>query len=149
MLSMPNIGTILKTEISRVSKRDIRAQLRPIQAASSAHRKQLAALKKQVQQLERQLAALMRGSKKTNPAAEVEEEAKFRFTAKGLRSLRGRLGLSAADFGRLLQVGGQTIYNWENGKTSPRRAQVPVIAGLRKLGKRELKVRLEALGDGG
>lgn len=147
---MPNIALVLKTEISRLSKKEVRALLRPVQQVSSSQRKQLANLRKQVQQLERQVAALVRGAEKRRPepAAADEEGISFRFTAKGLRSLRGRLGLSAEDFGQLVQVGGQTIYNWESQKTTPRRAQVPAIAALRKIGKREARARLEALGQG-
>jgi len=56
--------------------------------------------------------------------------------------MRSRLDLSAADFGRLLNVGAQTIYNWETEKTKPRPAQLPAIAALRKIGKREARARL-------
>lgn len=104
-LTMSNIGAVLKGEISRVSKRATRAQLGPILQASSSQRKQLSALKKQVQHLERQVAALLRGTGKAVPVAETEEPVKFRFTAKGLRSLRRRLGLSAGEFGHLLASG--------------------------------------------
>jgi len=142
---MSNIGTVLKAEITRLSQKSVRANLRPIQQASSSHRSQLAALKKQVQQLERQVNALQRGIKKALPTPKADEGTKVRFTAKGLSSLRSRLGLSAAEFGQLLQVSAQTIYKWENKKASPRKAQIPAIAGLRKIGKREIKARLETL----
>jgi DNA-binding transcriptional regulator YiaG len=141
---MPNVGEVIKSEISRLSKRVVRQHIRPIQAATSGYRKQLSALKKQVQELEQQIAVLHRVSKKAQAAAPAEDDAQPRFTAKGLKSLRSRLGLSAAEFGRLVNVGAQTIYNWESEKTSPRPAQIPVIAGLRKIGKREARARLEA-----
>jgi len=38
----------------------------------------------------------------------------------------------------------QTIYNWESEKTKPQRTQVPAIAALRKIGKREARARLES-----
>ena len=145
---MPNVGQVLKSEISRLSKKEVRAHVGPVQSATRAHRKQLAALKKQVQQLERQIAALRRASAAKVPPAEGEVDTKLRFSAKGLRSLRNRLGLSAEEFGLLIEVSGQTVYNWENGKTVPRPAQLPGIAALRTVGKKEARTRLDALQSG-
>jgi DNA-binding transcriptional regulator YiaG len=140
---MPNVGEVLKSEISRLSKKTVRQHLTPVQAATNAHRKQLAALKKQVQQMAREITALRRASAKTAPVAEAEEtKGNNRFTAKGLRSLRKRLDLSAEEFGRLVSVGGQTVYNWESEKNTPRAAQIAAIAALRKIGKKEARARL-------
>jgi transcriptional regulator with XRE-family HTH domain len=55
------------------------------------------------------------------------------------------LGLSAKDFGKLIGVSSLTVYNWENGKSKPRRSQLPGIISVRGLGKREAIRRLEAL----
>jgi DNA-binding XRE family transcriptional regulator len=81
-------------------------------------------------------------------AAEVDAE-HVRFTAKGLRSQRKRLGLSAANYGKLVGVAGQTIYSWEQETSRPRKLQVARIAALRHLGKREAQVRLEQLRSAG
>ena len=72
----------------------------------------------------------------------------MRFTAKGLRSQRQRLELSAANYGKLIGVTGQTIYSWEGGISRPRKQQVARIASLRQLGKREAQARLEQLKGG-
>jgi DNA-binding transcriptional regulator YiaG len=141
---MPNIAALLKTEIARLSRKTLRQSLAPLQAASSSHRHQLAALKKQVQALEREVAALRKQAGKA-AAAPVEEgsEEKHRYSAKGLRSLRARLDLSAEDFGRLIDVSAQSVYNWEAEKTVPRQSQVAALAGLRGIGKKEARARLE------
>lgn len=140
---MPNFASALKSEISRLSTKAARQHVATVQSATSTLRKQVSALKKQLQTLEREVAALKRQGVRTKPDVTPEDESKARFTAKGLRSLRARLDLSAEEFGRLLDVGQQTIYNWESGKTQPRRAQVPAIAALRKIRKREARARLE------
>ena len=140
---MPNLASALKGEISRLSTKAARQYVAPVQSVTSALRKQVSVLKKQLQTLEREVAALKRQAARTRPDAVPEGDSKVRFTAKGLRSSRAWLGLSAEDFGRLLDVGQQTIYNWESEKTQPRRAQVPAIAALRKIGKREARARLE------
>ncbi len=142
---MPNVGAILKDEITRLSKRVVREHIDPIHSVTSAHRKQLAVLKKQVQQLQREIALLRKNSTQARTKPEAVNGTQFRFSAKGLKSLRSRLSLSAEDFGRLVNVGQQTIYNWENEKTIPRSTQVPAIAELRGIGKREARQRLDAL----
>ena len=143
---MPNVGTILKDEITRLSKKAVREQVGPMQANASAQRKQLAALKKQVQELQRELAQLRRAAGRSRPQAEPAQGKQHRFSAKGLVTLRTKLGLSAKDFGLLAGVTGHTVYSWESGKSAPRATQVSAVAALRGIGKREAQRRLEALG---
>jgi len=65
-----------------------------------------------------------------------------------LRSQRQRLGLSAANYGKLIGVTGQTIYSWEQETSRPRKHQFASIAALRHIGKREAQARLEQLQAG-
>jgi DNA-binding transcriptional regulator YiaG len=142
---MANIGSLLKQEISRLSRREIRKEAGSVKKASAAHRRDIAALKRQVTALQRQATIL---SKRT--AATVEATAptplvsSVRFQARGLRSLRTRLGLSAPQLARLLGVSEQSIYNWETKKATPRKEQLAAIIALRSLGKREVQERLES-----
>ncbi len=72
----------------------------------------------------------------------ADEGPKLRFRADGFASLRKKLGLSAADMGKLLGVSLQTIYHWEKGQSKPRIQQLHSIAEVRKLGKRGAAARL-------
>lgn len=139
---MANLGAVLKAEISRLARKEVRAEVESLRKSSVAYRREIAELKRQVAQLQRNLKQTARAI----PAAPAKEEqgSRIRFSAKGLRSLRARLGFSAADFGALAGVSGQTIYHWEQGKALPRQAQLPKLASLRGLGKREARERLEA-----
>ena len=140
---MPNIGTVLREEITRLSRKETRSQVDPTRKATTQHRKDIAALKRQVAGLERQLKMLLRRA--ATPATARSDEAsgtKTRFVAKGLKSQRGRLGLSAADFGKLIGVSAQSVYNWEGGTTRPRDEQIAKLAQLRAVGKREAGSRL-------
>jgi len=56
-----------------------------------------------------------------------------------------RLGLSAADYARLVGVSSLTIYNWEHGKSRPRKEQLAALVAVRGIGKREALRRLELL----
>ena len=71
-----------------------------------------------------------------------------RFSAKGMASNRRRLGLSAADFGLLLGTTGQSVYQWEAGKSKPRTKSLGAVAALRGIGKKEVAARLATLKDG-
>ncbi len=143
---MSNIATLLKAEISRISRREIRGQVQPLRKASTSYRREIAALKREVQDLRKQTSLLAKRTTTQAKAADAEASTSpLRFVAKGLRSLRARLGLSAPDLARLLGVSDQSIYNWELKKTTPRKEQLAALATIRSLGKREVLARLEAI----
>ncbi len=135
---MPNIATILKAEISRVARKDVRAETLPLKKASAQYRSDIAALKRRVLALEKQLNRLARSGKApAPPAPEDTFRGELRFSAKDLVAQRHRLGLTGTAFARLLNVSAKSIYNWEGGKARPPASRLPAIASLRKMGKRE------------
>ena len=143
---MPNIATVLKEEISRLARKEIRGQTGTLQKASAQHRRDIATMKRQVADLQRQVALLER--KVLAPSREtprVGDDARVRFTSNGLRSQRKRLGLSAAAYASLVGVTPQSIYNWEREVASPRKQQVVALAALRSIGKREAQARLRQI----
>lgn len=140
---MPNIAAIFKQEISRLARKEVRTATLGLRKATAQYRREIARLKRNASALEGALARLRRDlGKSAAPAAAPAEGEKLRFTAKGLQSHRGRLGLSAADYGRLAGVTGQTVYKWEHGGARPRRQQLAALAALRGIGKREAAARL-------
>lgn len=146
---MPDISSVLKSEIARVARKAVKAELDALRSASAGYRKEIAALKRAVSSLQRDRASAEKKNKtKTSATQETLESesggSRTRFSAKGLKTLRAKLGLSAHDFGRLAGASGQSIYNWERGK-APRPTQIEKIAALRGLGKKEAQSRLEAL----
>jgi DNA-binding transcriptional regulator YiaG len=144
---MPNIGTILKQEITRLARRELRAELLATKKASAQYRHAIATLRSKVADLEKQVAQFERRAAKgaSAPAPETTGSP-VRFGAKGLKALRARLGLSAADLGKVLGVTGQSVYNWELGNARQRAEQIQKIVALRSVGKREMKQYLEGLG---
>lgn len=141
---MPNIGALLKSEITRLARREVRAECAALRKASAGYRRDIAALKRQVTDLQRQIAASNRVSKRAQPAKSTKST-KARFSAKGLKSHRAKLGLSAGDYGQLAGVSAQSIYNYEAGKAAPRQSQIASLAALRVLGKREAMARLASM----
>jgi DNA-binding transcriptional regulator YiaG len=143
---MSNIATLLKDEIIRLARKETRIETEKLRKASAQYRSEIAALKKRAAALEQQLA---RQAKSKPQQAEIEanpgDTGKARFTAKGFKSLRKRLGLTAAEIGHLLDVSVPTIYNWEAGSASPRAKQLVKIVMLRGMGKREVDAIVQKL----
>ena len=143
---MPNIAVTLRQEITRLARREIRSQTQGLRKASAQFRRDIAELKRRASELKSEVARHgRRAGKDVAPQITEADSAKVRFTAKGVISQRKRLGISAADYGKLIGVTGHTIYKWEHGASRPRRAQLTALASLRRLGKREALARLEQM----
>ena len=143
---MPNIASVLKTEISRVARKEIRKETEALKKAVSAHRTDIAELKRHTKELEAKLRQLSKPTAKKAPAIALDDSAQnLRFSAKGLASHRKRLNLSAADCGLLLGASDQSIYKWEDGKVRPRAKHLPAIAALRTLTKTSATDLVESL----
>jgi len=142
---MPNLGSVLREEITRLARRAARGQIDLLKKTSAQQRRHIAALRRDITQLTRQLVAL--GRRATGSVAQgtpAPAGRRVRFVAKGLRSQRERLGLSQAEFGKLVGVSAQSIYQWERGATRPRATQLNTLASLRSIGKKEARARLSA-----
>jgi len=149
--SMPNIAKVLREEIQRLAKRQVRAELSPV-------RRDNVRLKKSVAELRREMAALNRTSrelvKKVMPVVAVKESeeatekaAKLRPTSKSLKKLRARLGVTQAQFGKLLGVSGQAVVQWasKEGRIRMRQTTLSALAGIQNVGKRDAWRRLEEM----
>ena len=146
---MPNLASILKEEIIRVARKEIRIEIASLRKMVTTQRSDIAELKRRAMAAEKGLGALNRAlakqAKPVEPITDASTASGLRFSAKGLASNRKRLGLSAEQFGLLVGVGSQSIYNWEAGEARPREHFRAAIAKLKTIGKREANARLEAL----
>jgi DNA-binding transcriptional regulator YiaG len=117
-----------------------------LRKASAQFRRDIAELKRHASELKSEVARLQRrvGKEVARQITEADP-AKARFTARGVISQRRSLGISAADYGKLIGVTGHTIYKWEHGTSRPRRAQLSAFASIRRLGKTEARARLEQM----
>jgi DNA-binding transcriptional regulator YiaG len=142
---MSNIASVLKSEISRLARREVRGELASLRKASSQHRSTIAALRREVEQLRKQLRSVGKASRPATASSD-EGSVQRRFRPAGLVAHRKKLGLSAQDYGALVGVSGQTIYHWEEGQR-PRASQLEALAAVRGMGKREAASRLAALAE--
>lgn len=144
---MPNIAAILREEITRLARKELRSNTESLKKAVAGHRTEIAALKRRVDTLERQAKRTAKVVARAQPVPEKDADTKHRFSAKGLATHRKRLGLSAADYGTLLGVSPLSVYKWEGGQARPRASYLPAIAAVRSMGKREAAARLTEMGQ--
>jgi DNA-binding transcriptional regulator YiaG len=143
---MPNIALVLKEEISRIARKELREEVTQLRKTLSACRADIAELKRSQKALEQTVRSLQKGAGKQAPEAEPKAEGgEPRFSAKRLAAHRQRLELSAADFGLLIGASGQSVYKWEEGKVRPRKSQLPAISALRSISKPQAAARVAAL----
>ena len=163
---MANLASALKEEIGRLARKEVRQQTAGTAKSTAQMERDIAALKRQVQDLQRKLSpprapratepvkkasGKKTAAKKANGKAAgaaskpAEQSGRARFSAKGLKTDRERLGLSADNYGKLVGVSGLSIYNWEQGKARPRESSIAALMSVRGIGKREAAKRLENL----
>ena len=134
---MPNIASVLKSEIERIARKEIRAQIESLKKSVSSHRTEIAGLKRLVHSLEQELRRFGKSLPKEAPAAAESTSKSVRFSAADLAAQRKRLGLTINGCALLLGTAGKSIYRWENGKAQPREAYWPSIAALHTLSKEQ------------
>ena len=145
---MPNIAGVLKEEIRRLAKKEIKAQVGTTKQAVAKYRSDIAKLKRSLSQQEWEIKLLKKqqGQQQTGQSQLAEDELEsVRFSARSVKAQRSRLGLSAADYGKLVGVSSLTIYNWEHEKARPRKAQLAALVTVRGIGKREALMKLAEL----
>lgn len=141
---MPNIAGVLKEEICRLAKKEIKAQVGTTKQAVVKYRSEIAKLKRQLGQQDREIKLLKKkqGQQLDQSSVEEDELDGIRFSARSVKAQRTRLGLSAADYGKLIGVSALTIYSWEHGTSRPRKAQLAALVAIRGIGKREALQKL-------
>lgn len=139
-----NLAIVLKDEIRRLARKEIRAQTATVKRMSAIHRREIAQLKRQHKSVERRVAQLTEElrAKGDRVAPRDTERSPNRFSARSVRAQRRRLRLSAAEYGKLIGVSGQTIYQWEHGNSRPRRSQMAALVAVRSIGRRAALARL-------
>ncbi len=144
---MPNILKVLKEEITRLARKEMKTGIVPLQKEAVRLKRVAAALKRRVSALERENRMLHKHVA-TSPAAKMTVDEKsldrMRVTGKMMSRLRVKLGLTQALFGKLLGVSGQQVYQYERkaGSLRLRKETRAMLAKARQMGKREARSAL-------
>ena len=144
---MPNLGSVLKAEIQRLARKEVKAQTSVLKKASAQYRRDLAALKRSNSTLQKKVDFLESQEQKRVASFKpsVGSRTGKRFSASGVRSHRKRLKLSAAQYARLLGVSVQSVFGWELGRTIPKEEQLARLVAVRGMLQKEALARLEML----
>ena len=139
---MINIMSVLKSEISRLARKEAKQVVAPVKKASANYRGLIAGLRKQIASVQNEVAALRRAAPKAEKALTAAQKPQGRFwiTGKGVKALRKRLGLTQARFANLAGVSVPTVIKWEGAKgKAPIRLKAAIarLQAIRGMGKKQ------------
>ena len=142
---MSTVLAVLNNHVRKLARREVRSQTAVLRRNSAQHRRDIASLKRALAETLRALRRVQKQGGAKAPAVSKADLNGVRYSARSVRAQRNRLGLSAADYGKLVGVSGLTIYHWEHGKARPRQKQLEALVTVRGIGKREALARLAEL----
>jgi DNA-binding transcriptional regulator YiaG len=144
---MANLAATLKQEIQRLARKEVKAQTSATKQAVAQYRREIAMLKRQTLAQEKKIAFLESQERKRlgQEKPDDSEVESARFSPRSVKAQRTRLGFSAKDYAKLLGVSALTVYNWEQGKTRPQKAQLASLVAIRGIGKREALAKLDVI----
>ena len=135
---MTTFAIAFKEQVQRLARKELKQQLKILKRASAQFRRDIASLKRAIAKGGQVSPKLLRaGTAKIEGIPEGT-----RFSARSVRAQRERLGLSAADFGKLIGVTALSVYHWEAGKSRPRAKQFANFLAIRDLKKEDAFGRL-------
>ncbi len=142
-----SIAQPLKSEIQRLSRRELKTSVSLIHASNISLKKTVADLKKRIAALETGNKRLPTSQKFIKEQQQAVSPEKVRITAKSIRALRNKLGLFRSEFGKLIGVLSQNVFFMEHrtGRLKMRKKTLANILAIRGIGKREAKKRLEKM----
>ena len=136
---MAKIEGVLKSEIVRLAKREIRSTFIPLRREVRRMRLKLSGLSRGILSLNRMTKELHLEEAKPKLEATPEEVKASRLTPQRIRGLRKKLGISMRELGILTGSSLGAVLSWEKGKFKPRGDKKAALVALRKLRKREVR----------
>ena len=145
---MNKMETILKSEIIRLTQREVRKVSIPLGRDVRLLKNAASQLHKAVLALERFAAHQQKEISKREIRLEAppEEVKKSRFSPRLIRSLRKKLRITQKELAVLSGVTVGAVHQWEVGKFQPKMVKKARLAALRKLTRSEVKKLLEEKG---
>ena len=146
---MAKLESIIKSEIQRLAKHEVRSVYRPL-------RKEVWGLKLKLSNLIKNFTVLDRLAKDASKGkipepkleASAEEVKASRLTPERIAGLRKKLGLSQRELGVLVGATTGAVLSWEKGKFRPQGEKKAALVALRKVWKRDVKKMLEEKAGG-
>jgi DNA-binding transcriptional regulator YiaG len=136
---MAKIEGVIKAEIMRLAKREVRSVFRPLKREVWQMSTKLSTLSKGIASLNRVAKELHLEEAKPKLEATPEEVKASRLTPERIQGLRKKLGISQRELGILIGASLGTVAMWEKGKFKPKPDKKAALVAVRKLKKREVK----------
>jgi DNA-binding transcriptional regulator YiaG len=141
---MAKMESIIKSEIQRLAKREVRSVFLPLRRDVWGMKLKLSNLSKNFSVMNRLAMEISKAkSTETKLEASPEEVKASRITPDRIRGLRKKLGISQRDLGILIGVSLGTVASWEKGKFRPQGEKKAALVALRKTRKRIVKKMLK------
>jgi DNA-binding transcriptional regulator YiaG len=136
---MGKLESTIKSEIQRLTKRELRATFLPLRKEARSIRFRLSSLSKNFSALNRLTKEQLQKVPKKGLEATPEEVKASRITPERIHRLRNKLGISMRELGLLTGSSLSAVLSWEKGKFKPRGEKKAALVALRKLRKREVR----------
>jgi DNA-binding transcriptional regulator YiaG len=145
---MGKVEGIIKSEIVRLARREIRKISVPLGRDVRFLKRGVSQLGKAVLTLQRITASQQKELEKGKTPLEAtpEEVKESRFSPRLIGSLRRRLGITQKELAILTGVTVGAVHLWEIGQFKPGMKKKAVMVALRKLSRREVRKLLEEKG---
>jgi DNA-binding transcriptional regulator YiaG len=140
---MAKIESIIKSEIQRLAKHEVRSVFLPLRREVWGLKLKLSNLIKSFTVLDR-FAKEISKAKSTEPKLEAspEEVKASRLTPERISGLRKKLGISQRELGILTGASLGAVASWEKGKFRPKGEKKAALVALRKIRKRDVRKML-------
>ena len=140
---MAKIESIIKSEIQRLAKHEVRSVFLPLRREVWGLKLKLSSFIKNFIVLDR-FAKEISKAKSTEPKLEAspEEVKASRLTPERIAGLRRKLGISQRELGILTGASLGTVASWEKGKFRPKGEKKAALVALRKIRKRGVRKML-------
>jgi len=138
---MGKMEQTLKTEITRLARKQVRATCLPLARDVRRLKRTVSALRKTVALLARLGTELQteRQAQRAKLAIAPEEVKAARISPGLIKKLRARLGITQGELATLVGVSTSAVGFWEYGKAKPEGHNREALVALRKLGKQEVQ----------
>ncbi len=142
---MGKVEGVIKSEIVRLAKREVRKVSVPLGRDVRSLKSVVSQLRRAVLGLQRITTSHQRELEKGKKVLEAapEEVKESRFSPRLIRSLRKHLGITQKELAVLASVTVGAVHLWESGQFKPSMKKKAVMVALRKLGRREVRKLLE------
>ncbi len=140
---MAKVESVIKAEILRLAKHEVRTVFRPLRKEVWGMRLKLSNLIKNFTVLDRLAKEISKAKGSESKLEASPEEVKAsRLTADRIAGLRKKLGISQRELGVLVGATIGAVASWERGKFKPQGEKKAALVALRKVRKRDVKKML-------